>query len=349
MASLVIFIAIFIIGIIVSYGMGKKNQKEEAFSALFITIGIDLIVTSFGTVIDKIFGLLSNESVTNNYAQLAVGFIILIIGLTLYRYSKNKLFVLNINGYYDRTIENHKDELKLSAFEFKEREIDFIRAYKKGMSKSVAKDIREELEIKIKRFKDETSHSRRAYTGIAPIPFIMLAGNYFTRQDIHEYFEYDKLNSVYYKLEDLSRGQVPQLELTNSIDSIDALATEIVLAISLTSPITSSDIQQFSCQAIHMSVDNPGDNKIRSKQQLQNYYTEIYNTLEKIKIKLPNVKKIHLLYSGQSCLAFELGKLIDDRRTSQVISYQYDIQGDTKYPWGIIINGNDKGKYINIS
>ena len=57
---------------------------------------------------------------------------------------------------------------------------------------------------------------------------------------------------------------------------------------------------------------------------------------------------MNLVYSGQSCLALELGKVFfDDTRMPEVTNYHYDFQNQvTKYPWGIIINGHNKGKLI---
>ena len=35
---------------------------------------------------------------------------------------------------------------------------------------------------------------------------------------------------------------------------------------------------------------------------------------------------------------------IDDTRLPQMIIYQFEAQNEVKYPWGIKINGREKGK-----
>ncbi|WP_141235344.1 SAVED domain-containing protein, partial [Priestia megaterium] len=57
---------------------------------------------------------------------------------------------------------------------------------------------------------------------------------------------------------------------------------------------------------------------------------------------------VHLVYSGQSCLAFEVGKLMDNQRMVEIINYHYKQQNNPSYPWGIVLNGDRKGTYIEI-
>lgn len=294
------------------------------------------------------FAFLAHEQAQTNYLQLVTGFILLFGGIYFHFYIKNKMYILNINGYFDKRIELHQNDLNLSSFEFKEKEIDFIRLYQKGMNETVAKDIQEELESKIKSFKAESIDKKRAYTGIAPIPFIMLAGKFFERQILDEYFEYDKLNGDYFQLKNCkSKQSYPQLVQETSIGSIrDGESEDVVIAVSITSQITYEDASQFLCPKIYISLQQPMDIAIKYKEQLKEYCNTIYNLLLETQHAFPRAKKIHLLYAGQSCLAFELGKIIDDNRMTKVISYHYARQEPCKYPWGIVLNGSQKGTFV---
>ncbi|ELK38969.1 2-methylthioadenine synthetase [Brevibacillus agri BAB-2500] len=314
-------------------------------------MGIELIFGSFGTFDDKLFAFLSNQQVDTNYLQLITGFILLIGGIYFHFYIKNKMYILNINGYFDKRIEHHQNDLNLSPFEFKEKEIDFIRLYRKGINEAIAQEIQEELSDKIEAFKVESRDKKRAYTGIAPIPFIMLAGKFFERHVLDEYFEYNKLNDVYYELTNCKTGWTsrpyPQLVQNPPLDSLGGTQEEeIVIAVSVTSQITDEDTAQFSCPKIYLSLPQPMDYAIKYKEQLKDYCNAVYMVLMDTQQAYPNIKKIHLLYSGQSCLAFELGKLMDDNRMVQIISYQYDRQRTIKYPWGIVLNGTQKGSLV---
>ena len=124
----------------------------------------------------------------------------------------------------------------------------------------------------------------------------------------------------------------------------------MVLAISLTQKISDEDLSQFSnLDKVRIGIDSPKDNTIKSKEQLNEYKNFIIETIENISKENSNLKRIHLIYSGQSCLPLEIGKSsIDDTRLVEIISYQYERQNDIKYPWGIIINGSNKGELINV-
>ena len=121
------------------------------------------------------------------------------------------------------------------------------------------------------------------------------------------------------------------------------------MAVSLTRQITDSQLNQFIDRAnvIKIEVDNPNDNIIKYKQQLDDYVNFVMDKFEQLTRDYPNITKIHFAYSGQSCLAFEIGKrCVDSTRIPQIISYQFENQNQIKYPWGIVINGSHKGDLV---
>lgn len=121
---------------------------------------------------------------------------------------------------------------------------------------------------------------------------------------------------------------------------------ELVIAISLTTQISDTDMVQFTCPQINLALKTPKDYTIKYIDQLNQYAFTIYNLLNEAQTTFPNLKKIHLVYSGQSCLAFEVGKRIEDRRWAEIINYHYERTTIKKYPWGIIINGTKAGQFV---
>lgn len=344
--SIVTLIFIVCISIAVSHFM--KRQREEGIAYVIIMGGLELIATSFGTFDDKVFAFLSKSEVQNNIVQLIAGFVLLLIGLYLIFHSRNRMYILNLNGmFHDRRIDNHHKEVGLNPFQFKEKEVDFVRLYKKTMNADVASEIVEEIKHKVEVFKQESKDKKRGYTGIASIPFVMLAGKFFERQTINEYFEYDKFKQVYYQL--TSRTRFPKLNPTR-VDAITVLqptqCKEIAIAISITATISDEQLSQFTCPHIHLSVSNPDDNLIKHKEQLRSYVKVAHDMLKQAHGELSYLKRIHLIISSQSSFAFELGQLIEDTRMPQIINYQYKAQSSPKYPWGIVINGDDKGAFV---
>ncbi|KRF46334.1 hypothetical protein ASG98_17310 [Bacillus sp. Soil531] len=346
---LIIAAIVLVVGVIFTIKHFNQRRREEALSDLLITVGIEMMISSFGMLDDKIFAYLNHTEVENNYVQLGVGAVLFLSGVAFYFYVKNRLYILNINGYYDKRIEQHHQDLNLSSFEFKEREIDFIRLFRKGINDTVFGEIQEIISEKMSVFKAESRDKSRAYTGIAPIPFIFLSGKLFERENIDKYFEYDKFNQTYYALTPCrkKRKPYPILEPTTPINS-DNSTEEIVIAISLTQQILDTDLNQFLCPIIHLAVSQPNDNIIKYTDQLETYTQTIYNLLINIRNDFSSLKKVHLVYSGQSCLVFEVGKLIDDQRMVEITNYHYKQQNNPSYPWGIVLNGDRKGTYIEV-
>ncbi len=357
---LIVAIVIAVVGAIFAVRQFINQNKEQGVAAVLVTTGISLIVGSFGSVWDKIIQIISilkNSQTTKesiqitkemseaNILQLIVGVVLLAVGIYFWHYVKNKIFILNINGYYDKRIEGQNKDLGLGTFEFKEREIDFIRIFKKGIKPSSAKEIGHMIEEKTISFKNESKEFKRGYTGIAPIPFVALAGTYLQRERIDHYFEFDKINTE--KFYELKEGNgYSSLELETDLNNLTPTVEEVVLAISVTKEIADVHLTQFSgLDIIKLSVDTPEDNKIRFTNQVVEYANTIMQTIEDIGKEMP-LKKVHLVCSSQSCLALEIGKRVDNQRMAQVICYFFDMQKETKYPWGIVINGADKGKYI---
>ena len=209
-----------------------------------------------------------------------------------------------------------------------------------------------EIEEQVNAFKNETIERKRGYTGIAPIPFIMYAGTLLERGEINYYYEFDKIDTNdYYKLEHKKNKKYSKLNLKTKLEDIDVNKNNIVIAISITRNITDVQLKQFEdeCNIIKLEVDNPCDNTIRYKEQLNEYVNNIFDLIEKILQKLNNIKSINVICSSQSCLALEIGKRsIDTTRIPEIISYQFENQSDIKYPWGIVINGKNKGKLIKV-
>jgi hypothetical protein len=345
----IIIVTIFVIFVLIAVGLLlfsfiTKHHKEESLSYTLVTSGLALIDGSFGSLSDKIFAFLRNTPDGVNWIELIVGFILVGCGLYGRQYVKNKLYILNINGYYSKRIEDYRTDLGLNPFEFKEKEIDFIRLYHKGVENTF-QDISEEITENIRVFKEQSWGIKRAYTGIAPIPFIMLAGRRFGRETMHQYFEFNKTTGTYYRLKKSKFAKYPHLQLHASTDAVTS-ANEVVLAVSVTSRITQADTAQFACPVVDLSLETPMDNVIQHEKQLEEYCQRVYEELIKLSRDCPNLQRIHLLYSGQSCLAFKLATMMDDTRMVEVISYQYERQGTRRYPWGIVVSGSRLGNLI---
>ena len=360
-----ILIAVIICGTIYVGFKFINGKKNKSFVGTVFTAGASFISLASGNWQDtlvKVLAIIKNRNDINelvedfNLYYFFLGVFLIIIAIILGFYSKRKVCVLNINGYMRQRIEPYFKKKKDVVNDFREREINFVNIYKKIFCNRFDKEsyecILEEIKEQVNAFKNETIEGKRGYTGIAPIPFIMYAGTFLEREEIDDYYEYDKIDTKdYYKLEHKKNKKYPKLNLKTNLEEIDVNKSNIVISISTTRNITDTQLKQFDeeCNIIKLEVDKPCDNKIRYKEQLNEYVNSVFDTIEKISQKLNNIKTVNIVCSSQSCLALEIGKRsVDTTRIPEITSYQFENQSDIKYPWGIVINGKNKGKLIKV-
>ena len=346
-----------IIGIILSIKSLIRKQSEVGVLQMLFTTSITIITSSFPNFwnnIIAIIALLKNQpdivynSLEFNYISFIFGIILLIFCLIIYIKNLKKIKILNINGYGKYNIENYLNNQK-DIYTYKENEINFIDIYNKIFKKKLDDEscecILNQIEENIKAFRNQTVENKKGYTGIAPIPFIVYAGTFLNRFSIDKYYEYNKSDMSYYELHSDKKEVLPNLELKTNIDLLDVSKKEVTLVISLTQKIKDDDIKQFlnKSNIVKLEAEKCTDNVIKNKNQLYNYVEIVFKNIIDLSEKLGNLSRINLVMSVQSCFAIEVGKrCTDDTRLPQIISYQYENQKNIKYPWGIVINGNNK-------
>jgi len=324
----------------------KKNnrQLENGFAINFISTGLALIVDSFGKFSDKLFAFITESKLSNNYVQLFTGAILIAIGFWMKRYIKNKISILNLLGVKERRIEEHKDDIGLNPFEFKEHEIDLSLFAKKEMRQERFDDVTELMKYKIECFRSENKDLVKGYTGTAPIPLTLYAGYCYKGGPTTEFYEYNRFEGKYKKLKKAKRWygknrKFPPLKLIQTLDELDLQGhDEVVLGVSLTTPITAEQVKQFKTPFIHLSVDEPRQNVIEYLEQLNEYIKIIFDIIMKIG-QHSSIKRIHLVISSQSCLVFELGKqLTTETYMKEIINYHFVNNANPNYVWGIAFN-----------
>lgn len=343
-----------------------KKKDENVSNIAIFSLGSTLIINASGNNFDgllKVIAIITNKDYASemiqdfNFPYFIFGVLLVILSIFLTYYKKTNIKILNINGYFKRSIEDYIKKSKDLRNDIKEYEIDFINIYQKIFKKHLDKESYEciigKIEQDVNAFKNYSRDGKRGYTGIAPIPLIMYAGTFLEREKIDDYYEFDKIEkNAYYKLNNKKIAVYPKLKLEQDINSVNITKKEVVIAISITAKITDSQLEQFKEKSniLNVGIDNPMDNVIKSKKQLINYTNTIFDIIQTIFEKFNQIQNIHIVCSSQSCLALEIGKrCVDDTRLPQIISYQYEAQSDVKYPWGIRINGNDKGELISIN
>lgn len=331
---LIILLVVFII-IIIDYFMNQNRNIHDSF----LGIGILFLTSSFIDMFDivKVFIDISTSALKDssiyfdkevNYIFIIIGVILITIGLVL-KYRKTEK-LLNIYSY------SEKNPIIKGFSNVEEIPIDAIGLYESvPKNKCCYKLLLDDFVRRIEKYSTSNIYNKTSYTGIVSIPFAMLAGTCLKNVKFDNFYEYYKDNYFHKKLN--SKNTFPQLQTKGNITN----QKELLIAVGITNIIKEEDIKQFNTNDIilkNIKADSRyEDNRIFSKKQLKKYTNEIYSLIK----NNANYEKINIVMASQSCLAMELGKLIDDKNDTEIICFQYECG---KYTWGITISGKNKGE-----
>ncbi|NBK98520.1 MAG: SAVED domain-containing protein [Erysipelotrichia bacterium] len=247
--------------------------------------------------------------------------------------------------------EGNIKDLRLADFKVKESIVDFVDVYNPNMTEEINKLIVEKIKKNCTAFINRSKDYKSCFTGMAPIPYTILAGTYLSAGKTRRYFEYRRSDSKYYELCKNNRKRYDKLEMVFP-NTISDDAKEVVVSLSVTRNVKSSDLAQFDgMDIIEIKLPNPKDNIITSVQQLDEYASFVLDNIEGLGNKYPKLEKVHSVASIPSCLSIELGKkfALNSHRLTQIVSYHYVNSQIPKYPFGIVVSDGsteNRGKLI---
>ena len=342
----------------------EKTDKNIGRS--IISLGTALVLSAIPSALELYTSLFSsvlkiNVPILNNSESFTIicillGILLIVFGCFVFYKIHNPVHILNMVGSSKREINNSENEKKLHIAEYKIKEqvVDIMPIFGNGekIDKRTNGIIVKQIEEDIKRFANRTAGKSSCFTGMAPIPYTILAGTYLSSANITRYFEYDRHNKEsYYELSrEKARRNIkwPSLKEIGSI--LETNDEDVILSISVSQKILEDDLKRFeNTPVVVLSVPHPNDNLIQYREQLIEYRNVIYNYIEGvIKQKYKNVKRIHIVAAIPACLSLEIGKMIGagENRIPQVVAYHYNSSTDNKYAFGVYLSGANKGKLI---
>lgn len=332
--------------------IGKANS-ETNISANMITAGISLSVSAFPgpkETILSIIGQLVNapQEASTDYAAIICGAILIGVGIVYGVNIKDRIFVLNMFGIpVQREIsdEGNIKDLHLADFKVKEILVDFVDVFNVHMTDEIDGTIVKKINKVCTAFFNRSKDYKSCFTGMAPIPYTILAGTFLSGGKVRRFFEYRRSDSKYYELKAKSRNHYDSLavELPSTIHPD---LKEIVVSLSVTKKVQKNDLVQFQGKDIvEIGLSAPADNIIETIKQLDEYTTYVLDEMEGLKNTYPDLEKIHFVASIPSCLSMELGKkfALNSHRLSQIISYHFVNTENPKYPFGIVVSHGNTG------
>lgn len=359
----IVLIVVTLIAYLISW---LKGKEENSVSTTLFSTGVLLIASGIPAIsdaaVDAIFQLLSLQTPENEGGycfRAIIGLVLIVLGIILKYKLKEHIYILNMYGIAaqkDIDEPNALKDLKFAEHKTKEQIVDFVQFFDGGahMKTKMNESICKHVENNAIKFNSKVANSKKVFfTGMAPIPYTVYAGTYLGGTNISSYLEYNSQNGGhYYKLTKATKKEKKAgWEHINSTfpTNIDFNSTEVVLAISISHTIRISDLSQFSADVVKLSLNNPKDNVVKYSQQLDEYTNSIYEHIEtKIKEKYPNLKTIHIVASIPSCISLALGKQLGLRtnRLGEVVVHHYLSSNNLCYPFGVYVNGNNKGKLL---
>lgn len=245
------------------------------------------------------------------------------------------------------SVISYKDIAKYVAIECKDALITldyrgWIKQTQEGiiMHEIVCESIVKKIQKVCTAFVNRSNGFKSCFTGMAPIPYTILAGTYLAAGKVRRYFEYRRADSKYYELSRSKKKNYQNL-IASYPDQINAGATEVVVALSVTRKVQAADMSQFgTIDIVEIELPNPDDNVIKTIAQLDEYAGVVLNQIEGLKQIYPSICKVYLVASIPSCLSIELGKkfALNTHRLPQIISYHFVSSETPKYPFGVIVS-----------
>lgn len=156
--------------------MFSKKFLDKGF--VFLGVGI----ASFGNILTEIILNYFNIDIPqyNIYICLIVGILLIIIGLIMYYKESKENHILSIIGLDNMNyITKIKNPLTINI-------IDDCKNIKKSNSKSMISSYVKNIKEKISNY----ISYKISYFGVAPLPFIAIAGKYYRKVNIVNHYEY---------------------------------------------------------------------------------------------------------------------------------------------------------------
>lgn len=177
------------------------------------------------------------------------------------------------------------------------------------------------------------------YGGLMAVPFTFLTGCLLDDEggDI-KVFDWDRFGAGQWRLiqEGIDDGQ--RLE---TIASPDGIASEMVLAISISYPVDEAGIAATfpGLPITHMKMHELSSNAHWS-QEKQSALAEQFLQAVKL-LSGQGTKTIHLVLAAPNSVVFNLGRSYDRRLLPAAIVYQYERSSTPPYPWGVALPSHE--------
>lgn len=358
---IIIAIAAFVLLAVFELVFERSNKN---IGRAIVDVGAALLLSSVPSALEIYAGLFSailgievpilNSSEVFTWICMALGIVLIVFGCVVNARIKTPVYILNMVGQNKREVDNDENEkaLHIAGYKIKEQVIDIIPLFGNGdkVDKKTNGFIVRQVVEEVKRFSNRTDGKASCFTGMAPIPYTVLAGTYLANANVERYFEFERHEKgIYYELSrKSSKGKWPELvEIGDATESDDE---DVILAVGISHQIFDEDLKIFGNKpVVRLAVDAPKDNLIKYREQLIEYKNTIYRYMENVlKGRYKKVKRVHLVAAIPGCLSLEIGRAIGAglNRVPEIAVYHFISSSEDKYVFGVYVSGASKEKLV---
>ncbi|MCM3567568.1 SAVED domain-containing protein [Neobacillus mesonae] len=345
-----------------------RGWFEKKITFFLITSGVGVLSTGFAqdwwksvlvSFINEVFDThLENTEEPTNYVYLTISTLIGagLIGLGFWFYFKTKEKVkkqtmLQIRHSSIESVDYTKVDVDLSDYNIEPYPILQLEELKVINETNLRHALREQEKTvtKILQRVDGNNDIELSYWGLAHIPLLFLLGYQIADKSNSSFYEWNQNQLRWEKVKDKQTiYPTLKIEKNNSKQGVDE-TNEVVVKIGITYPVNDADLNGLDLDnfnSYYLHLEHPHRNAIVCMEQLNQYQKQFRQLLDEINQTYPQLKKIHLLYSGQPSLAYRLGSAISPRMDKEIWVYNYVGISYPKYNW--TINLKKIGNQISI-
>lgn len=307
-----------------------------------IEITISLINHYLGTDI-KISRKTEEVSDAIQWGGMILGTLLILGALVFYLYSEKKKekrkALLQIAHSSIESVAYTNFDVDLDDYEIEQHKISLKEELKTPNKGNLGHAIRVQSKIvqEILQRADGRADIEASYWGLAHVPLTFLLGYQMADKLNTSFYEWNQDELKWNKVKEKNTSH-PDLLVSKQLNQPREEVEDVVIKIGITYPIDDIALSGLGLEgtdSYYLHISPPERNAIVSEKQLNVYQSVFRKTLDEVNQSYPNLKKVHIFYSGQPSLAYRLGSCISPRMDKDIWVYNYNATSDPKYPWSI--------------
>lgn len=271
-----------------------------------------------------------------------VGFVLVVMGLWFYFKTRENIKqkkLLQIAHSSIESVEYSKFDVDLEDYEIEQYRIAQGEELKTLSKENLGHALREQGKIKEKILQraDGRDNVEASYWGLAHIPLTFLLGYQMADKLSTSFFEWNQNSLSWNRVKD-SNIYYPELLVSKQLNQSREDVEDVVIKIGITYQVEDVTLNGLGLEekdSYYMHLPSPTRNAIVSVRQLNEYQAVFRKTMDEINQSYPNLKRVHVFYSGQPSLAYRLGSCLSPRMDKEILVYNYHSTSEPKYNWSI--------------